>query len=430
MNLSNRLRSSLNNVFYGGVATSAMDTLATGPFLIAYALMFGAGNIAIGFLGSIGFVGNLMHLFSAWLIEQGKTPKQISVFYSALSRPFYLIAALLAFWAESPWALYALLICFSCTYMIGSIAGGAWLPWMKSLVPPKLMGRFFSYRFKWMMIVKIICYGLGALLIWYFEHYHANDTIFAYSILLGIAFVISIYGVFTLTRVEDKPVLYQKTESFFKQTAKTFKYKPFCSLLLFLGSLNFAINFVTPFLIVFMLKALQLSMPVVIFLTIVSQLTHAFSVKMWGKKADKKGCEHILIKSTPLFMFCLILFAGCQFISNNTLVIGILTFTHILLGIAQSALLLGINNISLLHIPQKEAALYLSVNSVFKSFTSAVASIIAGVLLTALAKSYTLFNEWMHLSLNITLYEWITFFILSIALFTFTFPLLKKVQPC
>lgn len=61
--MSNKaLRKSLNNVFYGGVATSAMDTLATGPFLIAYALLFGAGNLAIGFLGSIGFVGNLMHL--------------------------------------------------------------------------------------------------------------------------------------------------------------------------------------------------------------------------------------------------------------------------------------------------------------------------------------------------------------------------------
>ena len=45
------LRKSLNNIFYGDIATSTMDTLATGPFLIAYALMFGAGNIAIGFLG-------------------------------------------------------------------------------------------------------------------------------------------------------------------------------------------------------------------------------------------------------------------------------------------------------------------------------------------------------------------------------------------
>ncbi|MBR6675061.1 MAG: hypothetical protein IKL32_03980 [Alphaproteobacteria bacterium] len=71
--------------------------------------------------------------------------------------------------------------------MIGSIAGGAWLSWMKALVPDNLMGRFFSHRFKWMMIAKIICYGAGAGLIWWFEKYQAENTIFAYSILLGIA---------------------------------------------------------------------------------------------------------------------------------------------------------------------------------------------------------------------------------------------------
>jgi hypothetical protein len=199
------LRRSLNNVFDGGVATSAMDTLATGPFLIAYALMFGAGNIAIGFLGAIGFVGNLMHLLSAYLIEQGKSPKQISVLFSAVSRPFYLIAALLAFGAGSIWALIFLIVCFSATYMIGSVAGGAWLPWMKALVPEKLMGRFFSHRFKWMMIAKIVCYGSGASLIWYFEKYQPQSTIFAYSILLVVAFIISLYTIIKTKKENKKP---------------------------------------------------------------------------------------------------------------------------------------------------------------------------------------------------------------------------------
>lgn len=422
------LRISLNNVFYGGVATSAMDTLATGPFLIAYALMFGAGNIAIGFLGSIGFVGNLMHLYSAWLIEQGKTPKQISVFFSALSRPFYLIAALLAFWAGSAWALAALIICFSCTYMIGSIAGGAWLPWMKSLVPPNLMGRFFSHRFKWMMIAKMVCYGAGALLIYCFEKDLPDLTIFAYSILLGIAFIIGVYGVLTLTRVENKEVDYRKSESFLKKTVKTFANVPFRKLLLFLGVLNFAINFVTPFITVFMLKSLNLPMPYVIILTIISQTAHAFTVKYWGKLADKKNCQSIIRRSTPIFMGCLVLFLACDYISSAKLVLGILAFTHILLGVGQSALTLGMNNISLLHIPHQDASLYLSVNSVFKSFTSAAGSIIAGVILTGLEWAGGLVSKTFGLSTNGSNLGWTFFFALSVGLFLMTFPLLNKVD--
>lgn len=428
MSAKNSLRVSLNNVFNGGVATSAMDTLATGPFLIAYALMFGAGNIAIGFLGSIGFVGNLMHLYSAWLIEQGKTPKQISVFFSALSRPFYLIAALLAFWSTSAWALAALILCFSCTYMIGSVAGGAWLPWMKSLVPAKLMGRFFSHRFKWMMIAKMLCYGAGALLIYYFEKFCPNNTIYAYSILLAIAFCIGVYGVFTLTRVENKEVDYQKSDPFFKKTVKTFANAPFRRLLLFLGVLNFAINFVTPFLTVFMLQSLNIAMPYVIVLTIISQTTHAFTVKYWGKMADKKNCQTILTRSIPVFMACILFFLLCGYIQNARIVLGVLVITHILLGVGQSALTLGMNNISLLHIPKKDASLYLSVNSVFKSFTSAAGSVIAGVILTSLQLSGDFIKKTYHLTLNGSNLGWTFFFILSVILFIFTFPLLKKVE--
>ena len=94
--------------------------------------------------------------------------------------------------------------------MIGSVAGDAWLPWMKALVPANLMGRFFSYRFKWMMIAKIICYGSGAGLIWWFEKYKAENIIFAYSILSRIAFAISIYGVYTLKQVKNKQVFIKK----------------------------------------------------------------------------------------------------------------------------------------------------------------------------------------------------------------------------
>ena len=421
------LRKSLNNVFYGGVATSAMDTLATGPFLIAYALMFGAGNIAIGFLGAIGFVGNLMHLLSAYLIEQGKTPKQISVLFSAISRPFYLIAALLAFWAGSPWALALLIGCFSATYMIGSVAGGAWLPWMKALVPANLMGRFFSHRFKWMMITKIACYGSGAALIWYFEQYKADKTIFAYSILLGIAFIIGLYGVFTLTQVENKHISYQKTDSFFKKTIQTLKNKPFKKLLVFLGSLNFAINFITPFMTVFMLKTLGFTTPVVVALTVISQFTHAFSVKTWGKLADKKNCAKILQKSIPLFMVCIMLFMGCLFISNQYIVFGLLVDIHILLGISQSAITLGMNNISLLHIPTQDASVYLSVNSVFKSFMAAIASIIAGIVLDIILWGINHFHTSPETA---TLWGWTIFFILSLLLFSVTFPLLKGIRKC
>ena len=73
------LHHSLNYVYWGGIATSAKDTLAVGPTLTAYALLFGAGNFAIGLLGAVPFIGNLIHLLVAYLIERGVTVKKIAV---------------------------------------------------------------------------------------------------------------------------------------------------------------------------------------------------------------------------------------------------------------------------------------------------------------------------------------------------------------
>ena len=47
MKKNEQLHRSLDYVFRGGIATSAMDSLAVGSTLIAYALLLGAGNVAI-----------------------------------------------------------------------------------------------------------------------------------------------------------------------------------------------------------------------------------------------------------------------------------------------------------------------------------------------------------------------------------------------
>ena len=91
------LRKSLNWVYWGGIAQSATDTFATGTVITAYALLLGAGDFAIGLLGAVPFIGNLMHIFAAFLLEKGISVKKLSVITSAVSRPFFLAAAVLAF---------------------------------------------------------------------------------------------------------------------------------------------------------------------------------------------------------------------------------------------------------------------------------------------------------------------------------------------
>lgn len=425
MKKNEQLHKSMDYVFKGGVATSAMDSLAVGSTLTAYALLLGAGPVAIGILGAIPFIGNMIHLLSSYLIEKGISAKKIALYSSFLARPFYLIAAMLCFFQGSSWAVPVLIGSLLVSYLIGSICGGVWMPWMKELIPARMMGRFFSHRFKWMMIAKIACFIFAFVLLKLVQPYEKGE-LYSYAFLIFLAFLISLYGAYTFIHVEDKKIPTKEDMPFIKKVAHTFQNKPFSKLLTALSILNFAMNFLMPFLTVFMLKNLNTPMSTIIALTLLQWLTYTFVVKKWGKMSDRKGPEKILIASIPIFILCTLIFMGLNvFPTTGVLLLSILTFVNILLGISTAALALGINNTSLLYMPKNMSSVYLSVNSVFKSFAGALGSIMAGYALIGYEK-IALFTN----AKNETLFTWNLFYLTTIFLCILSIYLLKKVKKC
>ena len=88
MKKNEQLHQSMDYVFRGGVATSAMDSLAVGSTLTAYALLLGAGPVAIGILGAVPFIGNMIHLLSSYLIEKGISAKKNCPLVFLFGAPF------------------------------------------------------------------------------------------------------------------------------------------------------------------------------------------------------------------------------------------------------------------------------------------------------------------------------------------------------
>ena len=418
------IKKSLSYVFRGGIATSAMDALATGPTLIAYAMFFGAGNLTFGILGAIPYLGNLIHLFAAWLIEKGFSVRQISIWASFLSRPFYLLAALLAFNPDMYGALFWLVLFLSITHLVGGMAGGAYLPWMKILVPKRLMGRFFSYRFKYMMLAKIICFLCASFFLKYVHENYPEKEIYAYATLLVFAFIIGLYGAYTFINVKDCKIPTKGDISFLQKLRLTLCNKPFQHLLNALSMLNFSQAFITPFITVFMLRRFDIQMSIILVLTLVLQIVYMMTIKTWGKIADRQGPVSILLLSIPLFILSLI---GLILLNQLNLSVGyilyfLLTILHVLLGIATAGLTLGINNTSLLFVPEKMSAIYLSVNSAVKSFAGAFGSIIAGISLTLCT---TVENSLLSNSVKS---GWTSFYMIAILLCILAGILLKQLQ--
>ena len=373
------LKKSLSYVVRGGVATSVMDTLAVGPTLTAYAKLLGAGNITFGLLGAVPYIGNLIHLWAAALMTRGHSAKKLSILSALLSRPFYLFVALLAFWPHATGTLGLLVLFLMCSYLIGCISGGCWLPWMKVLVPERIMGRFFAYRFRCMQIAKVICSLGAAWFLRYIKNTRPDLEIYAYSFLFLVACLIGLYGAYTFFRVDDKPLNIRPDIPFFKQVAHTFTNRPFRALLLCCSLINFGFLFITPFVTVFMLNRLGFTGADVLIFTLISQLAFVFVVKKLGRIGDRLGSERILTIALYWTLVILVCLIGLNYLGCSDRVLWVLVgAVNIMLGFATAGYNLGLNNTSLLYVPKETATVYLSVNSVFKSLAGAVGSVCGG----------------------------------------------------
>ena len=167
MTISN-LRKSINYTFNNGLADSAIKAFTSGNLVTAFALALGANSVIIGLLQSVQPLANFVHLAVAYFIEKGAKLKKISFWCSLISRPFWLIAGCVAFFADSTIALYIFCISYFLAYFIATATGGAFWPWIKELVPHKIMNNFLAFRINIFLSSELFAVSLlVACFIWY-----------------------------------------------------------------------------------------------------------------------------------------------------------------------------------------------------------------------------------------------------------------------
>lgn len=398
------------------MATDVMSTLAAGPILVAYALLLGAGPIITGIVGNIEFIGNLFYFVSSYLIQKGKSAKNISIFSASISRPFYLIIALLSFFPKNNIMLSLFIVSVFFAYGVSAIGGGAFYPWMKSLLVKRIMTPFFAERYRWMMVADIFALLFSAGWIFLFKQIFPEQIIYAYAFLIALAFVFGTISILNLIHVKDAKVEIANTGNFLNTFLKAFKDRHFFIFCLFMSFVNFSTSFVTPFLTVFMLKQNKLEMPLIIILTIFSQLAYVFSTQFWKKYAQNKGCIAMLNKGCVLYIGIVLMFSLTVKLPLLPLII-ILFLGHILLGYAKFAIKLGTNNLPLFYVPNKNSSIYLSFVNIFRACGSLVSGILSGILLLGLQNFIK--NDQV---------SWLVFFAFSICLFLVAIRISKYVR--
>lgn len=410
MKISN-LRKSINYTFSNGLADSAIKAFTSGNLVTAFALALGANSIIIGLLQSVQSLANFVHLLVAYFIERGAGFKKLSFWCSLIARPFWLIAGCVVFLENKEVSLYVFCISYFLAYFIATATGGSFWPWIKELVPNKIMNSFLAFRIKYILIVRIICGLFVSGLLYLIQKYYPEYSIYSYTFLFIVAFLLGLYATYTLTQIDDKPTKIEKNKNFALKMWDCLKNKSFQSLLIGLGSIQFSINFITPFLMVFMMKKLEISVSVALLITTYSQFIDAYSLKWWNKKSKNNTSIKLLRWALLFYAVVVVCFISLNYIYNSNFIYMILGIAYTFLGLASAGLNLATSDIAIIYIPHKMSSIYISVNNSFRFLCAASGPLCAGLLLNAMENN------------------WTVYFIISIIIIAFSMYLIKMIKP-
>lgn len=416
-----RIKSRLKFVIRDGLASEVMAVLSGGAFLVALALKLGASNFQIGLLASVGTLASVFQLFAIYLIQKYRNRKAVVVYTLFSARISLIIISILPFLFTAGVSLNILIVLLCFHHIMGAISGLCWSSWMKDLIPSSTLGSFFGHRSKLIQITSIAMNFLVAFSLDYVKENHPQFEVEAYSSMFLIAAVFGLVSVYFLIQTPE-PKIQMTQKNIFKLFRIPFRNKNFKNLMIFHALWLFAINLASPFFTVYLLKTLGFPLSYVITLTIISQLTNIFFIKIWGRYSDKYSNKTIIQICAPIYLCCILAWTFTTMPDKHALTIPLLVLIHVFSGISLSGINLSLSNIGFKLAPKGNGVIFLSARSLVNAVIGGIAPIIGGLCADFFSERELSWNlEWrepngVYLFNTLDLQQWDFFFAIAFIL--------------
>ncbi len=364
-----------------GLGAQAMDTLTVGAFVTAFALELGASNIVIGVLAAIPHLTQVLQIAGVYLDDRLRNRRLISVLFTSVSRPMYLLMAACAFIEPSSVALALFAIAYTLRYALTALMSCSWNAWIRDLVPDARRGWLTGRRLSMMSLLAVV---LGLSAAGFVDAWRAFDVApvpIAYSVLFAVGFLGGAYSTYCMVHMSEPAVTTPSADiALLHRLGHPWRDANYRRLLLFIATWNFAVNLAAPFFMVHMLKRLGLDLWLVMALTLSSQMVNVLVLRRWGDIADRMSNKSVLQVCAPLFILCIFAWTFTTFPEPHALTVPMLVVIHVFMGIATAGVTLASGNIAMKLAPRGEATAYLANNSLVVSLASGVAPVIGGLL--------------------------------------------------
>ena len=369
-----------------GMSSIGFTTITTSGFLAAFALALGANNLQIGILAAIPFVIQPLQIPVILIVERLRRRKLIAISTWIIAQLLWFPMALIPVFMKVPGenAISMLLVLMTIRGLFSAITNCSWNSWVRDLVPQKILGRLFSRRLALSTLVAAV-FGLGAA--FFVDYWQGqvpeNSVVFGYTYVLLIgAFFLGLSSPWLMSRIPE-PLMSQvlgNQPSLWKTVTIPLQDHNFRRLMKFLFSWSFVLNMSVPFFAVYMLQRLELKLPVVIGLSVLSQFFTILFLRVWGPLADRFSSKAVLSICASLYLLVILGWTFTTLPERYFLTIPLLIILHIFAGIATAGVSLTIYMIGFKFAPQKQSASYLTGTSLSTNLGAGLGPLAGGLL--------------------------------------------------
>jgi MFS family permease len=289
---THRVRTSLKLGVLDGACFSAMLGL-TQNYVAAFALALKATTQQIGLLTSIPSIATAISQLAAPSVSEmaGSRKRLILpvVFgHAVMWLPILLVPYL--FTADRvPWLIAFVTI----SAIFGAFAGPAWGSLMADLVPPRMRGRYFSYRGRISIFVMLIFGLIGGGILQLFKNREATtgEVVFTgFAIIFGGALIFRLLSTYFLSGMyEPRPSGGDKSGRSMFHLATHIGSTNLGRFTLYVALINMAASIAAPFFSVYELRDLQFSYATYMVIASTNAVSNLLFQPFWGRRADRAG---------------------------------------------------------------------------------------------------------------------------------------------
>ena len=377
-------------LLWDGMASQLMACLTGGAVLTGFAVLAGASHTTIGFIAAIAPLSQILQLPAVALVEHVRRRKLLVIVCSAAARPVWLAVAAIPWLAESS-RMIALISCLLVFNGLSTIASCAFNSWKRDIVPEYRMGSYFARRLMLATLVgAVVTLLAGVLLDW--GQGTTSDPLKLFSPIFAVGALAGIIGVLFLSRMSEPIMPAPGGKSLWQTLTEPLREENFRCLVIFLACWNFAANFSAPFMTVYIIQRLDMSMSWVLGLTAISQMANMAALTVWGQIADRFGNKLVLIICGWLFLTTLLMWPFTTMPNRHFLTVPLLILIHIQAGLALAGVNLCAGGLALKQAPRGKATAFLAVNALISGAAATLAPIMSGPLADGLSEQTLTFH--------------------------------------